>query len=154
MSYTVFYKKLSSETSTQFLSVLSTLFLGGFLSGCDKRIFLYENVEFLMHLESAWVLGFENLTFRHMEPPFQMTLDPSLLIINRFDTRIDWKIMGTCLKIMGTCLKIMGWNFEKKSMGCNFEGENFGSIFQKVLCWQNSIWTLSHPVTCNLKNWI
>ena len=42
-----FYKKLSSEMSTQFLSVLSTRFLRGFLTERDLRHFCTETRSFL-----------------------------------------------------------------------------------------------------------
>ena len=59
-----FYKKLSSETSTQFLSVLSTQFLSGFLSGRDLRNFytktrtFSENHTSVSYAFRIWVLGF------------------------------------------------------------------------------------------------
>ena len=62
--HSFFYKKLSSETSTQFLSVLSTQFLSGFLSGRDLRNFytktrtFSENHTSVSYAFRIWVLGF------------------------------------------------------------------------------------------------
>ena len=55
-SLSFFYKKLSSEMITQFISVSSTQFLRGFLSERDLRQFFNKNAAILMTNEMrTWV---------------------------------------------------------------------------------------------------